>query len=109
MKNYYDLFVQLSLQQCLRNDYGDKEKVKAHNKASKKLRQLQSEMKENDCADVLFNLLDYNDDRVRVNAAYLCLQMNIHTDKVLRTLKNVVDNTTDPTLAFSAKMALEGM
>ena len=109
MKNYYDLFVQLSLQQCSKNDYGDKEKMKAHNKASKKLRQLQEEMKTNDCAGVLNNLLDYNDDRVRINAAYLCLKMNIHKDKVLQTLKDVVDNTTDPTLAFSAKMALQGM
>lgn len=109
MKNYYDLFVQLSLQQCLKNDYGDKEKVKAHNKASKKIRQLQEEMKINDCADILNNLLDYNDDRVRINAAYLCLKMNIHKEKVLLILNDIVDNTTDPTLAFSAKMALQGM
>ena len=38
MKNYYNLFVELSLQQCTKSDYLDKAKVKVHNKASKKLK-----------------------------------------------------------------------
>ena len=48
MKDYYNLFIQLSLQQCLKNDYSDKEKVKKHNKATKKLQLIQKEMKQVD-------------------------------------------------------------
>lgn len=35
MKDYYNLFVKLSLQMCSRDDYKDKQKVKAHNAAVK--------------------------------------------------------------------------
>lgn len=34
MKDYYDLFVKLSLQQCTENDYADKAKVRRRNAAS---------------------------------------------------------------------------
>ena len=34
MKDYYDLFVKLSLQQCTESDYADKVKVRRHNAAS---------------------------------------------------------------------------
>ena len=34
MKNYYNLFVKLSLQQCAESDYADKAKVRRHNAAS---------------------------------------------------------------------------
>ena len=44
MKDYYNLFVELSLQQCTKNDYVNKLKVKKHNAASKKLNKLQDEM-----------------------------------------------------------------
>ena len=47
MKDYYNLFVELSLQQCAQSDYANKPKVKKHNVASKKLKKLQDEMKQN--------------------------------------------------------------
>lgn len=109
MKDYYELFVQLSLQQCVKNDYGNKEKVKAHNVASKKLQKLQKEMKQIDCSDLLGALLDYEDDRVKVNAAFLCLQMNVHREKVRQTLNEIVNSSEDSTMVFSARMALQSM
>ena len=47
MCEYYNSFVELSLQQCLKNDYADSEKIHRHNAASKKLLALQEEMKKN--------------------------------------------------------------
>ena len=73
MKDYYSLFVELSLQQCTKIDYADELKVKAHNKASKKLGQLQKEMKQIDCKEILYNLLNHPDDRVKVNAVFVAL------------------------------------
>ena len=109
MKDYYKLFIDLSLQQCLKDDYADKERVEAHNKASKKLRQLQKEMRQNDCSDILCYLLEYKDDRVRVNAVFLCLQMNIHREKAGQAAREIVEGTSDPAIVFAAKTALQSM
>ena len=100
MKDYYNLFINLSLQQCAKNDYSDKQKVEVHNKASKKLRELQTEMNKIDSTEILFMLLSHEDDRVKINAASLCLQM---------TLKNIVDFSKDSTMRFPAKILLQNI
>lgn len=87
MKDYYSLFVELSLQQCTKNDYANKLKVKKHNAASKKLNKLQDEMKENVSKEILYALLNYEDDRVKVNAASFCLQLGILVEQSVLTLK----------------------
>ena len=46
MKDYYNSFVDLSLQQCLKTDYVDKQKVKKHNAACYKLKKLKDEMEQ---------------------------------------------------------------
>lgn len=81
------MFVELSLQQCTKNDYANRLKVRAHNAAAKELRQLQAEMKQNNSEEILCRLLDHKDNRVKVNAASLCLQMNILVDQVVLVLK----------------------
>ncbi len=109
MTDYYHLFIELSLQQCTKNDYADKLKVKAHNMASKKLQQLQIEMKKFDCTEILRMLLSHDDCRVRINAASLCLQMHVLIDKAILTLKKIIDSSDDSTLCFSAKMLLKNI
>lgn len=109
MKDYYDLFVKLSLQQCCKDDYLDKQKVWMHNNASVKLQSLQAEMKKNDCVDVLVRLLNYDDDRVRLNAASLCIHMGVLCDEAKSALKNIVDCSTDSVMSFSAKMVLRSI
>ena len=109
MKDFYNLFIKLSLQQCTKNDYSDKLRVKEHNAVSKKLQQLQSEMMKIDCTEVLSMLLSYEDDRVKINAASLCLQMNVLIDKAVLTLKNIIDSSDDETICFSAKMILQSI
>ena len=48
MKDFYDEFIKLSLQQCTKEDYVDKSKVKKHNQALKKLGLLIAEINENE-------------------------------------------------------------
>lgn len=109
MKDYYNLFIELSLKQCTKNDYANKLKVKAHNEASKKLRQLQDEMKQNDSEEILRMLLNHKDNRVKINAAFLCLQMNVLVDQAVLVLKKIIDVSDDSTICFSAKMLLQSV
>lgn len=109
MKDYYNLFVKLSLQMCSRDDYKDKQKVKAHNAAVKKIQHLQGEMKDSSNIETFRMLLSHDDDRVRVNAASSCLQMSILVDEARMTLQNIVDFSNDPTVCFSARMLLQSI
>ena len=52
MKDYYKLFVELSLQQCTKDNYANKLMVKKHNAVSKRLDRLQDEMKQNVSEDI---------------------------------------------------------
>ena len=109
MKDYYNEFIKLSLQQCTKNDYTNKAKVKAHNVASKKLQQLQNEMKKIDCAGTLNMLLFHEDERVKVNAVSLCLQLGINTEKAVHVLENIIATSDDATICFSSKMILKSI
>ena len=110
MKDYYDLFVRLSLKQCLAEDYSKKGRVAAHNRATKKLLEIQEEMKETDnLEDILNDLLNHGDDRVKINAAALCLEMRVFIEKASLVLKNIMESSSDTTLCFSARMILQTM
>ncbi len=109
MKDYYNLFVQHCLQQCTKGDYTDKQKVKANNTASKALQQLQAEMQEIDSTEILSKLLSHEDDRVKINAASLCLQMHILVEEAVRTLQNIDDFSNDATMRLSVKMLLQNI
>ena len=107
MKDYYDLFVELSLQQCTKSDYANKLKVQKHNAASKKLNKLQDEMMQNISNDTLCALLNHEDDRVKVNAASFCLKSEVLVEQSILTLKKIIDDSNDSTICFSAKMLLQ--
>lgn len=107
MADYYQLFIDLCLQQCTKDDFSDRRKVKVHNLAINKLYKLQSEMKKTDCKGMLKMLLSHEDDRVRINSAAMCLQDNILVDDAILALRQVVDTSEDSTLSFSAEMLLK--
>lgn len=103
MKDYYNRFIELSLQQCTKADYQDKQKIKANNAASKALRLMQSEMP----PETLTMLLTHDDTRVRINAAAMCLQSDVSVPQAVKTLKEIITAADDPTLCLSAKMLLK--
>lgn len=107
MKDYYNLFVELSLQQCTKNDYANKLKVKKHNAVAKKLNKMQDEMMQNISDDMLCMLLNHKDDRVKVNAASFCLHSKVLVEQSILTLKKIIADSDDSTICFSAKMLLE--
>ena len=101
------MFRCVSLQQCTENDYANKQKIKKHNAAFKKLKRAQEEMKHNVGEDVMDMLLNHEDDRVKVNAAAFCLQSGILIDQAVITLKKIIDMSDDSTTCFDAKMLLQ--
>ena len=107
MTDYYQLFIDLCLQQCTKDDFADPQKIKAHNLAINKLYKLQSEMKKTDCKGMLKMLLSHEDDRVRLKSAAMCWQDNILVDDAILALRQVVDTSEDSTLSFSAEMLLK--
>lgn len=107
MKDYYDLFVELSLQQCVKSDYANRLKVKKHNAASKKLKELQDEMTQHISEDTLCALLNHEDDRVRINAASFCLNSGVLVEQSILTLEKIIADSDDSTICFSAKMLLQ--
>lgn len=106
MRDYYNLFVQLSLKQCLKDDYASKAKVRAHNRAADKLTKLWEEMSKTDCSDLLCTLLAHQDDRVKINASAMCLKYNICVDVAVSTLRDVMNFSNDGILSFNAEMLL---
>lgn len=107
MKDYYNLFVALALQQCKKEDYADKSKVKANNAAMTKQRKLRSEIQRNGKEEVLSTLLNHEDDRVQLSAAAACLDLNVYVEQAILTLKRISKASNDPTFRFSAKMLLK--
>lgn len=107
MKDYYDLFVKLSLRQCTESDYADKAKVRRNNAAYKKLYKLQDEMKRNMSEEALLMLLNHEDDRVKVNAASFCLQLGVLCGQSVQTLKKAADASGDRTIRLSAQTLLQ--
>ncbi len=104
MEDMYNLFVELSLQQCFKDDYLDKHKVTAHNQASSELRSLKDTMCKEDCTQVLQKLLQHPDARVKINAASLCIQMAILYTEVTLELDKIIKDTNDSSICFAAKM-----
>lgn len=104
MKNYYDLFVSLSQAQCLKNDYGNKKSIAKSNAAHKKMDMLQKEMQEHYQEGIALSLLHHSDERVKINAASLCLKMNVHTGDAMNVLREIQEHSVDPTLRMTAKM-----
>ncbi|MBE5791575.1 MAG: DUF2019 domain-containing protein [Clostridiales bacterium] len=107
MKDYYNTFVDLSLQGCKKDDYADKQKVKKNNAAFKKLYSMQDEMRQNVSEEIWYKLLNHEDDRVKVHAATFCLKINILVEQAIVTLEKIRDDSGDSTISFSAKMVLQ--
>ena len=63
-------------------------------------------MKRQGCLAVLDLLLEHDDDRVKINAAALCLESSAFEEKAKFVLERIFDYSEDVTLSFSAKMLL---
>ena len=107
MKDYYSLFVDLSRQQCTASDYIDKNRIKEHNEAAKQIKKLQFEMESKGGLDVLDALLDHEDERVKINAASICLEKGVFVEKASYELKKIESCSEDHSLAFSATILLK--
>ena len=73
----------------------------------KSLMQWLDEMEQHPSEDVLYALLNHEDDRVKVNAASFCLNSKVLVEQSILTLKKIIAGSDDPTICFSAKMLLQ--
>lgn len=105
-KDYYNLFIDLCLKRCLDDDYEDKSRVRANNRAMDKLLKLQKEMKETDCSKILDRLLLHDDDRVRLSAGTFGVDFPSHREKSIIVINDVAKNSKDKMLSFDAYMVL---
>lgn len=107
MKDYYNLIVELSLQECKKEDYCDKKKHRAHNAAALKLFKLRPEMKQCDCDEILRKLLSHEDDRVRYSAGGICLYNDVLINEAEAVLKKLMESSSYPLLRFHAELSLK--
>ena len=105
MKDYYNEYIKYATQLCSNNDdYGDRLKVKAHNRAIKKLLSLEKEIMENNFTDVLAKLLQHEDERVKMNASDLCLVMNYNSEKAFEILKELSVHSSEALMLLDRHM-----
>ena len=107
MKDYYNIFVDLCLQTCTQHDYRSTAKVLKHNRAMTKIIEITKEIDDTGNSAVFEELLNHEDERVRLNAAYDCLRTNISVRKACKELKRLAKKSKDASISFSAKMTLE--
>ncbi|MBR3809511.1 MAG: hypothetical protein IKK46_04325 [Clostridia bacterium] len=107
MKEKIDLFIELSLQQCKKDDYADPKKIKIHNKSLEELLKLKAEINITESEDMMQTLLLHNDSRVKINASQCCMEKYILVEQAKATLENVIKTEVDSTLIFSAKQLLK--
>ena len=108
MQDCYERFIQLSQQQCVKQDYENPSRVREHNLAFRRLQQLQAEMLQEDCTSVLKRLLSHGDPRVRIHAAAMCMRTGLLSEQARAVLEHIAACDADTTMAFSAQMLLEG-
>ena len=104
--DFYSEFVNLCLQQCLRNDYSCREKVNIHNRATIALQHMINEIKD---LSILKKLLSHPDCRVKLNAASACLRYSFCKEEAINVLDSLVDGSPDSTIQLSAKMVLKNL
>lgn len=107
--NYYEEYISLSLNMNSENDYLDKNKIRKHNQAMKKLFQLQEKMNKNInlYINVLSDLMNFSDDKVRLLSSSHCLRQGINRDKAIKTLKIIAKTNIDRTISGAAEIILE--
>ena len=99
----YDLYIENCLKLCLQDDYIDRRKLRAHNRAMDTLAKLETEL----TAHELRQLLTHEDERVRLNAAAACLRRKLCYDEAVETLREIEAHSSDGTLGLAAKMLLK--
>jgi len=86
-----------------------KAEVKKNNKSVDRLIQIFEKVKINKkYAHQLYKeLLYYNDDKVRFEAATCCMKLNVNVKEAKKVLFNILEYNSNPAIRFSAEMVLE--
>ena len=105
---YYQLIIDLSLQMIdLKDDYGDKKKVRKHNAAVTKLYKFIDHPDFPKIKPFLLKLLDHEHPRVVQNAAICCFIMNCYEKEAILALTKVSRCAKDSIVRFEAEHTIE--
>lgn len=88
------------------DDFSDKQKVVANNKAMDKLWKLHEKMNNDEGKDVLLNLLAHENDKVALIAGMLCLKLHFNVKETLERVDDIKENSKESLYRFQAKMML---
>ena len=92
------------------NLFGEtKAEIKKNNKSVDKLIEIFEEIKTDGAyaQQVYAGLLDYDDDKVKFEAAICCLKLKVCVREAKRVLKQISQYNPNPAIRFSAEMVLE--
>ncbi len=89
------------------NNCTSRKEVKRHNSAMKKLGELYKIVVEEPNKSFLLELLQNNNDRVRVIAAAHCLGLNEYVEEAQEALSDVAINSNNQFISFEAKSTLD--
>lgn len=92
------------------NLFGEtKAEVKRNNKSVDKLIQIFEEIRtrEEYAQQIYVDLLNYDDDRVRFEAATCCLKLKKNIKEAEKVLKHISQLNPNPAIRFSAEMVLD--
>ena len=92
------------------NLFGEtKAEVKRNNKSVDKLIQIFEKIRSREgyAQQIYVDLLNYNDDRVRFEAAICCLKLKKNIKEAEKVLKHISQLNPNPAIRFSAEMVLD--
>jgi len=97
------------IEQCSHLFGETKAEVKRNNKSVDKLMQIFEQIKEqSEYAEAVYtDLLNYDDDKVRFEAAVCCLKLKKKVREAKMVLKCISQQNSNPAIRFSAEMVLE--
>ena len=103
-------YVDLCKYLCIASsDYGNKQKLKAHNRAMGLLRDYADELAQDPERERIFaELLGHSDVVVSVTAAADCIRFQIHKEKAVAVLKEAVKHE-NPVISLDTKMLLKSV
>ena len=106
MKKYCQEIIENAQKICLQEDYLIKKRCKEHNKAIERLLEISKELINLDCKEMLLELLNSTDERVKLAAGSICLKLKINVKEAIKTLQLVQEKSKDGTLSFTAEMTV---
>lgn len=112
MKDYAKLYIQYCSSLLVdKDDYADKQKLKIHNSAAKKLNTICEELRVDIpyATELLSDLLENENEQVKLTVASHCLRLDICKDRAVNVVADIQKHTSNKFHAFDAEIILKSL